>query len=275
MRYLKRVGRPLQPGRRPGRPMVVSPIRIGTLDPSKQQQDHVGRSPESDAPVETKIRQARSMRRRCRRVPAARSSFAGFRFPPDVITLAVRWYSRYGLSYRDVLPRTCAAATTNSIRMLARKVNSRRPSPNSPSLSDGGAIAGSSRPFSVNATAPHPPVNSRLSRHHVGGIGPSLRAYRKQRQQGRRIRVLIQRSLSTPGSPRMWCSRKRSVVESCSGIANWSGFGAPLEVRELPSLHDPVRRFPKKKTEDSLHEPRAGGRVAADHKSRALTGQLL
>jgi transposase, IS6 family len=42
------------------------------------------------------------MRRRCRRVPVSRSSFAGFRFPPDVITLAVRWYLRYGLSYRDV-----------------------------------------------------------------------------------------------------------------------------------------------------------------------------
>src|ERR687884_2253310 len=54
------------------------------------------------ASVETKIRQAWSMRRRCRRVPASRSSFAGFRFPPDVITLAVRWYLRYGLSYRDV-----------------------------------------------------------------------------------------------------------------------------------------------------------------------------
>jgi transposase, IS6 family len=31
-----------------------------------------------------------------------RSSFAGFRFPPDVIVLAVRWYLRFGLSYRDV-----------------------------------------------------------------------------------------------------------------------------------------------------------------------------
>jgi IS6 family transposase len=31
-----------------------------------------------------------------------RSAFAGFRFPPEVITLAVRWYLRYGLSYRDV-----------------------------------------------------------------------------------------------------------------------------------------------------------------------------
>ena len=30
------------------------------------------------------------------------SAFAGFRFPPDVISVAVRWYLRYGLSYRDV-----------------------------------------------------------------------------------------------------------------------------------------------------------------------------
>src|ERR687893_1886655 len=42
------------------------------------------------------------MRRRCRRVPASRSSFAGFRFPLDVITLAVRWYLCYGPYYRDV-----------------------------------------------------------------------------------------------------------------------------------------------------------------------------
>jgi hypothetical protein len=29
--------------------------------------------------------------------------FDGFRFPAEVITVAVRWYMRYGLSYRDVL----------------------------------------------------------------------------------------------------------------------------------------------------------------------------
>ena len=33
-------------------------------------------------------------------VPA--SSFARFQFPPDVILLAVRWYLRYSLSYRDL-----------------------------------------------------------------------------------------------------------------------------------------------------------------------------
>jgi transposase, IS6 family len=34
--------------------------------------------------------------------PAPGSAFAGYRFPPEVITLAVRWYLRFGLSYRDV-----------------------------------------------------------------------------------------------------------------------------------------------------------------------------
>ena len=49
-----------------------------------------------------KLRQAWSMGRRARQLPAPRSSFAGFRFPPEVIMVAVRWYLRYGLSYRDV-----------------------------------------------------------------------------------------------------------------------------------------------------------------------------
>src|ERR1700732_4235771 len=41
--------------------------------------------------------------RRPRVVPAVPSSgFAGFRFPPEIIVLAVRWYLRFGLSYRDV-----------------------------------------------------------------------------------------------------------------------------------------------------------------------------
>jgi transposase-like protein len=32
----------------------------------------------------------------------SRSAFAGFCFPPDVIVLAIRWYLRFGLSFRDV-----------------------------------------------------------------------------------------------------------------------------------------------------------------------------
>jgi transposase-like protein len=42
------------------------------------------------------------MRAHPRPASVAQSAFAGFRFPPDVIVLAVRWYLRFGLSYRDV-----------------------------------------------------------------------------------------------------------------------------------------------------------------------------
>ncbi len=31
-----------------------------------------------------------------------RSAFVEFRFPPEVIVVAIRWYLRYDLSYRDV-----------------------------------------------------------------------------------------------------------------------------------------------------------------------------
>ncbi len=41
-------------------------------------------------------------RRRSLPVQQPASAFAGFRFPPEVNLLAVRWYLRYGLSYRDL-----------------------------------------------------------------------------------------------------------------------------------------------------------------------------
>src|SRR3954471_10364653 len=40
--------------------------------------------------------------RRVRPVLPPPSAFTGFRFPREVILLAVRWYLRYGLSYRDL-----------------------------------------------------------------------------------------------------------------------------------------------------------------------------
>lgn len=50
------------------------------------------------------MRQGDVMRRngRARPLVQVRSAFTGFRFPPEVILLAVRWYLRYGLSYRDL-----------------------------------------------------------------------------------------------------------------------------------------------------------------------------
>jgi hypothetical protein len=38
------------------------------------------------------LEQGGPMHRRSARVPAPKSRFAGFRFPPDVIMVAVRWY---------------------------------------------------------------------------------------------------------------------------------------------------------------------------------------
>jgi transposase-like protein len=34
--------------------------------------------------------------------PASRSAFAGFRFPAEVIMVAVRWFLRYGPSFCDI-----------------------------------------------------------------------------------------------------------------------------------------------------------------------------
>jgi transposase-like protein len=39
---------------------------------------------------------------RCRFTATTGTPFAGYRFPPDVIALAVRWYLRFRLSYADV-----------------------------------------------------------------------------------------------------------------------------------------------------------------------------
>jgi transposase, IS6 family len=47
-------------------------------------------------------RQTVVMRTRPRSATVPRSAFAGFCFPPEVIVPAVRWYLRFGLSFRDV-----------------------------------------------------------------------------------------------------------------------------------------------------------------------------
>src|SRR5512135_2819319 len=48
------------------------------------------------------VGQAGPVQPRQARRPLPRSEFAGFRYPPEIIAVAVRWYLRYSLSYRDV-----------------------------------------------------------------------------------------------------------------------------------------------------------------------------
>ena len=51
-------------------------------------------------------RQGRQVHQCCgchrRFTPLSATPFSGYRFPPDVIALAVRWYLRFRLSYADV-----------------------------------------------------------------------------------------------------------------------------------------------------------------------------
>jgi transposase-like protein len=61
---------------------------------------HNGRRGTVASPATRRSSQSGGMRRRP--APLPRSAFAGFHFPCDVIVLAVRWYLRFGLSYRDV-----------------------------------------------------------------------------------------------------------------------------------------------------------------------------
>jgi transposase-like protein len=57
------------------------------------------------------------------------SAFAGFRFPAEVISVAVRWYLRYGLSYRDVEDEFRDAVAEER---LASTVDARAPRRRSP-----------------------------------------------------------------------------------------------------------------------------------------------
>jgi transposase-like protein len=43
------------------------------------------------------------------------SGFAGFRFPAEVIVVAVRWYLRFNLSYRDVEERRCCVKRSRDL----------------------------------------------------------------------------------------------------------------------------------------------------------------
>jgi IS6 family transposase len=64
--------------------------------------------------------------RRARPAVPAPSAFAGFRFPPDVIMLTVRWYLRYGLSYRD-LEELLAERGVEADHVTFRRCSTRSP----------------------------------------------------------------------------------------------------------------------------------------------------
>ena len=54
------------------------------------------------SPWRVRLPGVRSRRSRRRPINVPCPASGGNRFPPDVILLAVRWYLRFGISYRDV-----------------------------------------------------------------------------------------------------------------------------------------------------------------------------
>ncbi len=51
-------------------------------------------------------------------VQSPESAFAGFRFPPEVILITVRWYLRYGLSYRDLEDCSPSGASRSTVTLF-------------------------------------------------------------------------------------------------------------------------------------------------------------
>jgi hypothetical protein len=79
---------------------AVAPGRAIPIPDRLQRIDREG----SVAPADCGSATMRLVRLSTRRRPApvSPSAFAGFRFPAEVTSVAVRWYQPYGLSHRDI-----------------------------------------------------------------------------------------------------------------------------------------------------------------------------
>jgi len=81
--------------------------------------------------------------------PIVPTAFAGFCFPPDVIVLAVRWYLRFPLSYRDVEELlTERGIQADHVTIYRWCYGSRRcwPRPPGPAATRSGTVGRSMRP---------------------------------------------------------------------------------------------------------------------------------
>jgi hypothetical protein len=91
--------------------------------------------------------------------PLARpAAFRGFRFPPDLITLTVRWYLRYNLSYRDL--EVCTASQARVLEARVKREPCRAQGPPPP-------------PRRASGSAPAAPPPRARSRSSPGRVPPA------------------------------------------------------------------------------------------------------
>jgi hypothetical protein len=91
------------------------------------------------------------MRCCCSRLPAPRSSFTGFRFPAEVITVAVREYLRYGLlpRRRRTTGRTSIKVDRSCLVHTLRGRGSAQRHPRGRTRSEGGALRWVGQPAAI------------------------------------------------------------------------------------------------------------------------------
>jgi transposase-like protein len=144
------------------------------------------------------------------------SAFTGFRFPPEIIVLAVRWYLRFGLSYRDLEELLAERGVAVDYVMVHRWVQR-------------------FTPLVINAARP--------CRHTVGNAGSSTRPTSKSPACGGTCTApstdTARSSTSTgtvaltdllSGGDGVRMKRRRCVAQSTQLSAAFTGFRFPPEV---------------------------------------------
>ncbi len=171
------------------------------------------------------------MLKRMRRIRRARpvlpppSAFTGFRFPQEVILLAVRWYLRYGLSYRDLeelLAERGVKVDHVTIYRWVRRFTPLLAEAARPCRHAVGGASGEPTNCTRTTNTKPPPTNPRpraqasrqLHHHGVDRRPPAVVA-----------RPAAGRALRQPGSPSLRCTQRRghlSDTESC-GVPGQAG----------------------------------------------------
>jgi len=182
--------------------------------------------------------EAGGMKRRHPDRPArqASSAFAGFQFPPEVILLAVRWYLRYGLSYRDLEELLAERGIEVDHVTLYRWVQRFTP-----------LIVDAARPC-------RHAVGDRwfVDETYVKVAGTWLYVYRAVDQHGQVVDVYVSKKRDVKAATRFFSAAIRAHGEPAEVTTDRSPALARTIVELLPGMHHDTTQY-------------ANNRIEADH----------